>query len=118
MSLTRRETDRLLMSYVKWALRAGMYVSFALLTVGVVIFLAFDGEAGSVLGPVDALESALNMEAQGWMSLGVICLILTPLAGVVAALTVFARSRELRMAGVSLLVIGVVALAILVKLIA
>jgi uncharacterized membrane protein len=52
------------------------------------------------------------------MSLGVICLIATPLAGVLAALVVFARAKEFRFAAVSLMVVGVVALAILVKLIA
>jgi uncharacterized membrane protein len=99
-------------------LRAGMYISLALLSVGVILYLVDGGEVGSVLGPVEAIASALNLEAEGWMSLGIISLIMTPLAGVVAALAVFVRAKELRMVGVSLLVICVVALAILVKLIA
>jgi uncharacterized membrane protein len=116
--MARNNADRLLNRYVKMVLRAGMYTSFALLLVGVAIYLAYDGEVGSVLGIGDAIQSAINMEAQGWMSLGVICLIATPIAAVVAAMVVFLRAKELRMAGVSLLVLGVVVLAILVKLVA
>jgi uncharacterized membrane protein len=115
--MTRQETDKLLLRYVKQALRFGMYVSFALLLIGVVIYLTLDGDAGKVLGPIDAIESALSLEAQGWLSLGIISLILTPLLGITAALVVFVRAKEQRMAGVALLVIGVVALAIMVKLI-
>jgi uncharacterized membrane protein len=95
-----------------------MYVSFSLLLIGVIIYLAFGGDVSGVLGLAEAIKSAINMEAQGWMSLGIICLIATPIAGVVAALLVCVKAKELRMAGISLLVIGVVALAILVKLIA
>jgi uncharacterized membrane protein len=118
LSIPRKEANRLLNRNVMLVLRAGMYISIALLSVGVILYLANDGEVGSVLGPVEAIESALNMEAEGWMSLGIISLIMTPLAGVVIALAVFVRAKELRMVGVSLLVICVVALAILVKLIA
>jgi len=118
VSLARKEADLQLNRYVMLVLRAGMYISFALLLIGVAIYLVFGGEVGSVLGPAEAIQSALNMEAQGWMSLGIICLIATPLAGVFAALVVFARAKEFRFAAVSLMVVGVVALAILVKLIA
>ncbi len=117
MTMTRQETDKLLLRYVKQALRVGMYVSFVLLIIGVVLYLTLDGDVGKVLGPIDAIESALSLEAQGWLSLGIISLILTPLLGIAAALVVFVRAKEQRMAGVALLVIGVVALAIMVKLI-
>lgn len=118
MTMTRKEDDKLLGRSVTLVLRAGMYISFALLLVGVAIYLVVGGEVGSVLGPTDAIRSAVELEAQGWMSLGIICIIATPLAGVVAALFVFIRTKELRLAGVCLLVIGVVALATLVKLMA
>jgi len=117
LTMTRQETDKLLLRYVKQALLVGMYVSFGLLIIGVVIYLALEGDVGKVLGPIDAIESALNLEAQGWLSLGIISLILTPLLGIVAALVVFVRAKEQRMAGVALLVIGVVCLATMVKLI-
>ena len=117
MTMTRQETNKLLLRYVKRALRVGMYVSFALLMIGVVIYLALEGDVGKVLGPIEAIKSALSLEAQGWLSLGIISLILTPLLGIVAALVVFVRAKEQRMAGVALLVIGVVALAIMVKMI-
>ena len=117
MTMTRQETDKLLLRYVKWALRVGMYISFVLLSIGVVLYLVLEGDVGEVLGPIDAIESALSLEAQGWLSLGIISLILTPLLGIAAALVVFVHAKEQRMAGVALLVIGVVALAIMVKLI-
>ncbi len=116
--MTREASDKMLASYVKLVLRTGMYLSLALLLIGSAMYLALGGEVGSVLGPVEAIRSAMDMEAIGWLSLGIIFLILTPLAGVIAALLVFLKAKELRMAGVSLLVLGVVAMAILVKLVA
>jgi hypothetical protein len=65
--MARKDADRLLNRYVKMVLRAGMYISFALLLVGVAIYLAYDGEVGSVLG-IGMLSNLHNMEAQGWMS--------------------------------------------------
>lgn len=99
-------------------LRTGMFVSFGLMALGIVMYLAYEGQVGIVLMPWEAVRSALMGEAQGFLSLGVLCLIVTPLTGVVAALLVFMRAREWEFAGVALAVMGVVGLAILVKLLA
>ena len=99
-------------------LRLGMYLSFALLAIGIMLYLWQDGEAGSVLGPLEALEAMLRGEAMGFISAGILVLIATPLAGVLAALAVFAYAREWNFVGVSLAVLAVVALAILMKVFA
>ena len=95
-----------------------MYLSFALLAVGTMLYLLQDGEAGSVLGPSEALEAMLMGEAMGFFSAGILVVIATPLAGVIAALAVFVHAREWNFVGVTLAVLAVVALAILTKVFA
>lgn len=115
MTIARAEADWMLSRYVMLALRIGMYVSFVLLVLGVLGYLAFDGQVGFALMPWEALQSALRGEAIGLMSLGIVCLIATPLAGVATALLVFLRAREWNLVAVALAVLAVVILAIFVK---
>ncbi|MCU0861475.1 MAG: DUF1634 domain-containing protein [Methanomassiliicoccales archaeon] len=116
--ITRAQADQMLGNGLRLTLRAGMCVSMALLVLGIAMYLAFDGETGAALGPLQAIEAALAGEAIGFLSLGVLALIATPLAGVIVALGVFLRTHDRRFAGVALAVLGVVALAILVKVLA
>jgi uncharacterized membrane protein len=95
-----------------------MAVSLALLVMGIGIYLVRGGEVGAALDPWQALLSLSRGEAAGFLSLGILALIATPLAGVVVALSVFIRSKEWRFVGVALAVLGVVALAIMVKVLA
>jgi uncharacterized membrane protein len=108
----------MLSRYVMLALRVGMYASLVLLALGTVIFLATGGQNVSALMPFEAVSSALRGEAIGFLSLGIFCLIATPLAGAMAALLAFLQAGERRMILVCLAVLGVVALAIIARTIA
>jgi len=114
--MERARADAQLSRYVKYALRGGMFVSLALLIMGLALF-ALSPSSGSttVLGPLEAINSILNGEPLGVISLGILFLIATPLVGVIASLSVFLKAREWRFVLVALAVLAVALLAVLVK---
>ena len=104
--------------YVRLCLRSGMAASLVLLGLGTALSLAQGTGGGIALGPSEAWAALLRGEAVGLTSFGIMLIIATPLAGVVAALAVFLRAREWGFVWVALAVLGVVALAIAVKAVA
>ncbi|MEM0448895.1 MAG: DUF1634 domain-containing protein [Methanomassiliicoccales archaeon] len=113
--IARAQADHMLRNALRLTLRVGMCMSIALLVLGIVMYLSFDGEPGATLGLFQAFEAALAGKAIGFLSLGLLTLIATPLAGVIVALGVFLRNHDWRFAAVALAWLGVVALAIFVK---
>jgi uncharacterized membrane protein len=96
-------------------LTVGTYASVALLGVGVALMLAA-GIAPLAGGPrfeLDLLvDDLLHIRPAGFLWLGIVAVIATPSARVVASLIGFARRGERTMAIVSVLILAVIALSV------
>jgi uncharacterized membrane protein len=93
----------------------GTYVSVGLLVIGAL--LMFARRIAPLAGgpPFQAelvVDDLLNLRAAGFMWLGLIAVIATPTARVVAALIGFARRGERTMALVAALILAVIALSV------
>ena len=96
-------------------LTAGTYLAVGLLAIGVVL-MAVAGLAprgGPALDPTRLLADLVALRPEGFLWLGLIAAIATPSARVAASLVGYLRGGERRMAGVSLLILGVVILSVL-----
>jgi|ADurb_Met_03_Slu_FD_contig_31_1853795_length_1198_multi_5_in_0_out_0_2 uncharacterized membrane protein len=106
----RSRTDR----WVHVVLRWGMTVSMAVLLIGLLLFALDPGghdEADMGFGDIAQGIAAGNPIAV--IDLGIILLIATPLTRVLTTLAIFIADREPRFILVSMLVLGIIALAIL-----
>jgi uncharacterized membrane protein len=96
-------------------LTVGTYGSVALLGVGVVLMLAA-GIAPLAGGPrfeLDLLvDDLVHLRPAGFLWLGIVAVIATPSARVVASLIAFARNGERRMAIVAALILAVIVLSV------
>ena len=83
------------MSAVSFALRGGVVISFVLLTVG--LLLSLGNEMGPAIHP-EAIgtiaRGILRLDAAATIHLGLLALLATPFARVVALLVQFARERD------------------------
>ncbi len=96
-------------------LTVGTYVSVALLAAGVVLMLARGISplaGGPPFQPELIVDDLVNGRPAGFMWLGLVAVIATPVARVIAALIGFTRRGERTMAVVSLLILGVIALSV------
>jgi uncharacterized membrane protein len=97
----------------------GTYVSVGLLGIGTILMFA-RGIAPLEGGPPFQLElivdDVVHLRAAGFMWLGLIAVIATPTARVVAALIGFVRRGERTMALVAALIIAVIALSVVLAL--
>ncbi len=93
----------------------GTYVSVGLLGIGAILMFA-RGIAPLAGGPPFQLElivdDVIHLRAAGFMWLGLIAVIATPTARVVAALIGFVRRGERTMALVAALILAVIALSV------
>jgi uncharacterized membrane protein len=96
-------------------LTVGTYGSVALLGVGVVLMLAA-GIAPLAGGPrfeLDLLvDDLVHLRPVGFLWLGIVAVIATPSARVVASLIAFARNGERRMAIVAALILAIIVLSV------
>jgi uncharacterized membrane protein len=93
----------------------GTYASVALLAVGVVVMFArriAPLAGGPPFHPELVVDDVLHLRAAGFLWLGLIAVIATPTARVVAALIGFVRRGERTMALVSALILAVIALSV------
>ena len=102
-------------------LQVGTYASMALITVGVVLLLGagvspLAGAPG--LAPERILPDIAAGRPEGFLWLGILGMVATPLLRVVGALLGFWRRGEQRMVVVALLVLAVVAVGVIVGLLA
>jgi uncharacterized membrane protein len=102
-------------------LTIGTYVSIALLAVGVLLMLAAgigplsggpDFDAGRLVGDLVALRPA------GFIWLGLVAVVATPSARVLASLIGYRRRRETMMATISLLILIVIAASVILAWVA
>jgi uncharacterized membrane protein len=93
----------------------GTYVSVVLLAVGAVVMVArriAPLAGGPPFRPELVLDDVIHLRAAGFLWLGLIAVIATPTARVVAALIGFARRGERTMVLVAALVLAVIALSV------
>jgi uncharacterized membrane protein len=99
-------------------LSIGSAASIVLLVIGTGLLLASGGSPLDTnwppFEPSTLVEDILALQPAGFLYLGLIVAIATPLARVGVALVAFARARDLRMALISAAVLAVVAAAIAV----
>ncbi|HET9520509.1 MAG TPA: DUF1634 domain-containing protein [Candidatus Limnocylindrales bacterium] len=100
-------------------LTVGTYGSVALLGVGVVLMLAA-GIAPLAGGPRFELgllvDDLVHLRPAGFLWLGIVAVIATPSARVLASLIGYARNRERRMAIVAALILAIIALSVVLGL--
>jgi uncharacterized membrane protein len=97
----------------------GTYVSVALLGVGAVVMFArriAPLAGGPPFQPELVIDDVVNLRAAGFMWLGLIAVIATPTARVVAALIGFVRLGERTMALVAALILAVITLSVVLAL--
>ena len=93
----------------------GTYVSVALLAVGVVLMLAKQISplgGGPSLQPGLLVDDLVNLRPAGFIWLGLLAVVATPAARVIAALIGFARRGERTMTIVAALILAVIALSV------
>jgi len=91
------------------------YVAVALLGVGVVLLLLAGISplaGGPPFDPAELVRDLVALEPAGFLWLGILVVIATPLSRVVGAAVGFTRRGERLMAAVSLAILGVIAISI------
>ncbi|MDD1772870.1 MAG: DUF1634 domain-containing protein [Methanomassiliicoccales archaeon] len=94
-------------------LRWGMMISLALMLVGLALGIA-TGAEGTEIVPLEDIPSGLvEMDPLAFLTLGILLLIITPLARVFGALSVFLKERDRQFVLVSIAVLLAVTVAVL-----
>jgi uncharacterized membrane protein len=103
--------DRWVHRVLKW----GMVLSFSVLLLGLAMYALDPSGQGSITLSLSEIAAGLAAGAPiAVISLGIILLIATPFSRVLMAMTVFVVDREPRFIIVSVLVIGVILVAVLI----
>ena len=95
------------------------YVAVGLLAIGVALLLLAGVSplaGGPPFDPAQLVPDLLDLEPAGFLWLGILVVIATPLSRVVGAAVGFIRRGERLMAAVSLAILGVIAISILTAL--
>jgi uncharacterized membrane protein len=110
MEQARRTADGSLEGTIAGLLTAGTYASVVLLLTGTLLLLA-EGRSpldlGPTFDPASIPADVLGLRSAGFLWLGILGLILTPSARVVAALVGYARLGDRRMVTVAALILVV-----------
>jgi uncharacterized membrane protein len=96
-------------------LTAGTYLSVALLTIGVALMAAgglSPFAEGPAFDPTRLVADVVALRPEGFLWLGLVAVIATPIARVAASFVGYLRSGERAMAVVALLILGVIALSV------
>ena len=86
-------------------LRAGLHLSLVLLVLGVAVRLAAGPHAGPPVTLLTLPQALLALDPQGLMGLGVLVLLLTPIARVVASLGYFVKAGDRPYVALTLIVL-------------
>jgi uncharacterized membrane protein len=99
--------------WVQLVLRGGMVLSMSVLLIGLALFALSPGELDTDLGPGGIADGLLRGDAIAVIDLGIVLLIATPLMRVLTTLVIFIADREPRFVLMSLVVLGVITVAVL-----
>lgn len=111
-------TDERMERMISLLLRIGVVAASAVVLVGGILYLhqygggtshygTFMGEPSYLRTPAGILASAWSLESRGMIQLGLLILILTPVARVLFSVAAFALQRDRLYVGVTLIVLGV-----------
>jgi len=90
-------------------LNAGFGVSVGLMLLGIGVAVARGQTVGETAEPIGGLlRAAGRLEAQGLIDLGILLLLLTPVAYVAVSLATFIRQRDLLYVGVCLVLLSII----------
>lgn len=111
MTTPRRAVEAGLEGTIARLLAAGTYASVALLVVGTALLLV-EGrsplDVGPAFDPGSIPADLVALRSAGFLWLGILGLVATPSARVVAALVGYGRLGDRRMAGVAILILVVI----------
>lgn len=108
------EVDSRLGRHLHIILWSGLAVSLVCIVAGVIWSgLAGEKQGGLPLG--DVFPSLRHGQPEALVSLGILLLLLTPLATVVAALIEFLRTRNRAWAGIALIVLAILVLSFVIS---
>jgi uncharacterized membrane protein len=111
-------TDRQVERTISWLLRVGVLLAALVVFAGGIVYLiyrrnalpayhAFHGEPRSLRNPVLVAHGALSGQAEAIIQLGLLLLILTPVARVAFSVVAFAVERDFEYVAMTLIVLGV-----------
>ena len=99
--------------YVRSVLVAGMVLSVSVMAIGLVWYAISPGSHPDVsLSPTDIPDEISRGNPIAVLDLGILVLIATPLTRVMTALVFYLMDNEMRMAGVSVIVLTVIGIAV------
>ncbi len=118
MEANRNISDERLEIMISKMLRTGLIIASVVVVIGGVLYIAqhgsdmpnystFRGEPKELTTPDGVFRAAVNHESRGIIQLGLLLLILTPIARVVFSAAAFLIRKEYLYAGVTLFVLGV-----------
>lgn len=101
-------------------LRAGVVLSAAVVSIGAVLYLSrygsqpphyriFRGEPGDLRHLTDVVKFAFDKHSRGWIQVGLLLLIATPVARVIFSVYAFVRERDWLYVGITLIVLSILA---------
>jgi uncharacterized membrane protein len=117
-------TDRQVEISIAFLLRTGVLLSAAVVLFGGILYLAhnghvhsdyqvFHGEPKDLRSPAGVIREAFTSRPTGIIELGLLLLILTPIARVVFSVIAFARERDLMYVTMTLVVLAVLLYSLL-----
>jgi len=109
----KAETKKELDDVIHRLLVIGLYVSVALILLGLALALfKHQGIPTTILPPGELVASILGLEPIGFLTLGVLVLIATPIFRVISSLVIFAAKKDWRFVGITFIVLVAVAVSI------
>jgi len=101
-------------TYVRFVLVAGMVLSVSVMAIGLVWYAISPGDYPDVsLSPADIPGEISKGNPIAVLDLGILFLIATPLTRVITALVFYLLAKEMRMAGVSVVILIVIGIAVI-----
>lgn len=102
---------------LSWLLLVGLLVAVLLMLTGTVLAgVEVGGEVGHESSVTDVPRALANLEPNGFFDLGLLVLLATPIARVLALLIGFSRRQAWLFSAVSLVVLVVLALSVVIGL--
>ncbi|HUG14872.1 MAG TPA: DUF1634 domain-containing protein [Thermomicrobiales bacterium] len=91
-------------------LNAGFIVSVGLMLVGIIVAIVRGQTVGQTAEPIaEVLPAVARFDAQGMIDLGILVLLVTPIAYVLVSLVTFLRQRDALFVSVCLLLLSIIA---------
>jgi uncharacterized membrane protein len=101
-------------TYVRFVLVAGMVLSVSVMAMGLVWYAISPGDYPDVsLSPADIPGEISKGNPIAVLDLGILFLIATPLTRVITALVFYLLDKEMKMAGVSVIILIVIGIAVI-----